>query len=179
MRRGPALAARREVRDVGRDRVLRDVEVVARLRADDVELVAPGAVQDHALLVLAADLAPFQARGEEVALDGPRRIPPLVAVDASALPQTPEEVAALRPDKRIAVSFGCEERCAVPSRTEDVTLGRFVEKLRGDPKAGYLKQCPLEDLGCRWSLRAHAPFLTSWVQETAFLWVGGRSAALR
>ena len=64
----------------------------------------------------------------------------------------------------------------MPSRTEDVTLGRFVEKLRGDPKAGYLKQCPLEDLGCRWSLRAHAPFLTSWVQETAFLWVGGADA---
>ena len=103
-------------------------------------------------------------------------IPKLVAVDASALPQTPEAVALLKPDKRVAVSHGCEERCAVPSRTEDVTLGRFVEKLRGDPRAGYLKQCPLEDLGCRWSLRAHAPFLTSWVQETAFLWVGGADA---
>ena len=67
----------------------------------------------------------------------------------------------------------------MPSRTEDVTLGQFCAKLRGDPRAGYLKQCPLEDLGCRWSLRAHAPFLresTSWVQETAFLWVGGADA---
>ena len=64
----------------------------------------------------------------------------------------------------------------MPSRTEDVTLGHFCATLRGDPKAGYLKQCPLEDLGCRWSLRAHAPFLTSWVQETAFLWVGGADA---
>ena len=102
--------------------------------------------------------------------------PHLVAVDASALPQTPEEVARLRPDKRVAVSFGCEERCAVQSRKEDVTLGDFCATLRNDPRAGYLKQCPLEDLGCRWSLRAHAPFLTSWVQETAFLWVGGADA---
>ena len=34
-------------------------------------------------------------------------------------------------------------------------------------------------MGCRWALRAHAPFLretTSWVQETAFLWVGGADA---
>ena len=62
---------------------------------------------------------------------------------------------------------------------EDVTLGEFCATLRGDPRAGYLKQCPLEDLGCRWALRAHAPFLqetTSWVQETAFLWVGGANA---
>ena len=51
--------------------------------------------------------------------------------------------------------------------------------MRGDPRAGYLKQCPLEDLNVSWSLRAHAPFLretTSWVQETAFLWVGGADA---
>ena len=109
----------------------------------------------------------------------PLQVPHHVAVDASALPQTPEAVALLKPDKRVAVSHGCEERCAVPSRTEDVTLGHFCAKLRGDPRAGYLKQCPLEDLGCRWALRAHAPFLqetTSWVQETAFLWVGGADA---
>ena len=31
----------------------------------------------------------------------------------------------------------------MPSRTEDVTLGHFCAKLRGDPRAGYLKQCPL------------------------------------
>ena len=102
-------------------------------------------------------------------------IPHLVAVDASALPQTPEAVALLKPDKRVAVSHGCEERCAVPSRTEDVTLGRFVEKLRGDPKAGYLT-VPFGRFGLPVVVRAHAPFLTSWVQETAFLWVGGAAA---
>lgn len=109
----------------------------------------------------------------------PAALPHLVAVDASGLPQSPEQVAALHPDRRVAVSHGCEERCAAPSRKEDVTLDAFVAQLRRDPRAGYLKQCPLEDLGCRWSLRAHAPFLreaTAWAQETAFLWVGGADA---
>ena len=97
-------------------------------------------------------------------------IPHLVAVDASALPQTPEAVALLKPDKRVAVSHGCEERVAAESSKEDVTLGHFCATLRGDPRAGYLKQCPLEDLSVSWSLRAHAPFLRLYCvcSESAF-----------
>ena len=90
-------------------------------------------------------------------------------------PTNAEEVARLRPDG------------ASPSRLAAKALRRAVAhggcrstsaRRCGDPKAGYLGSA-LSRLGCRWSLRAHAPFLretTSWVQETAFLWVGGADA---